>query len=354
MLVGSFLLNILLCTGLSLVDFSALAEFESPLTEKTFAGNSKSTNKLAIIRVDGAIMESALGYVHRQIDQAGRDPNVQGVVVRIDSPGGSITASDDLLHRLQQLRTGTLPRYPGRPRPMLVSMGAVAASGGYYIAMAAERNDDDPVRIFAERSTITGSIGVYASLPNLKEMSDKIGFKMELIRAGDIKASGSPFHVLTPQERQPWQDMVDHAFRQFVGVVETGRPALKGKLTEPLFDARPVARFDDKGNVVEAKAGEYTRRRADGGIFTADEALKYGLVDKIGFLDDAVVELVRQINLGDFRAVTYDRPVSLSSMLLGVNAATSPTVLESMPKVDATPKLWYLLPHAELGARLQP
>lgn len=359
LLAASLLCNLIVCAGWTLVDISAITDVETHLIEKTFAGNAKSKNKIAIVRIDTGIMESQLSFAYRQIDQAGRDSDVQGVVVRVDSPGGSITASDELLRRLQQLRDGTLPRLAGNvtPKPLLVSMGAIAASGGYYIAMAAEQkpNGDEPapVRIMAERSTITGSIGVYASLPNMKEMGDKVGFKMELIKAGDIKASGSPFHVLTPQERQPWQDMVEHAFKQFVGVVEMGRPALKGKMTEPLFDARPVAKFDDKGNVVAEKGGEYTRRRADGGIFTADESVKYGLVDKIGFLDDAVRELNKQLGLGDFRAITYDRPISLWSGILGVNTPTPPTGLELMPKVDFTPKLWYLLPHAELGARIK-
>jgi protease-4 len=258
---------------------------------------------------------------------------------------------------LQQLRNGTLPQHAGMPpRPLIVSMGAVAASGGYYIAMAAaqkEGDDPTPVRIMAERSTITGSIGVYASLPNMKEMGDKVGFRMELIKAGDVKASGSPFHTFTPQERQPWQDMVDHAFRQFVGVVEQGRPALRGKLTEPLFEPRPVGKFDDKGNLIEPKVGEFTRKRADGGIFTADEALKFGLIDKIGFLDDAVTEMVKQVGLTDFRAVTYERPLSIWSGLLGANAPPPPSGTNILPNVDFTPRLWYLLPHAEMAARIE-
>src|SRR5207237_6710354 len=117
---------------------------------------------------------------------------------------------------LEQLRDGTTPKLRGKSvaKPLVVSMASVAASGGYYVSMAAKQPaaapGEKPARkLFAERTTITGSIGVYASLPNAKGLADKIGFRMEMIRAGDIKGSGSPFHDLTPVERQPWQDMVD-------------------------------------------------------------------------------------------------------------------------------------------------
>src|SRR5439155_9136135 len=190
--------------------------------------------------------------------RAAGDKHVKAVVVRIESPGGTITASEDLHRRLVHLREGTTPKSqpPGtapNPKPLVVSMGAMAASGGYYIAMPAQsksKSGEQPEKkLFAERTTITGSIGVYASFPNIAKFAKDHGIEMDMIKAGDVKGSGSLFHEMTPQERQPWEDMVEHAYRQFLDVVEEGRPALKGKLTEELFPPKPIPLHDDKGNV---------------------------------------------------------------------------------------------------------
>lgn len=355
----SLVLNVLLCAGYTLVELTSLTpQLDVGLPEKHYSGNAQASDKIAIVKVDVPITESYLGYAYRQIDQAARDDSVKAVVLRVDSPGGSITASDNLLRRLEQMRDATTPKYKGQSirKPLVVSMGGICASGGYYISMAAAQTPGDPKpapKLFAERTTITGSIGVYASLPNMKEMADKVGFKMELIKAGDIKASGSPFHVFTAQERQPWQDMVDSAFRQFVGVVETGRPKLKDKMTEPLGPPKKLAKFDDKGNVLAQDGGETVRRRADGGIFTAKEAVDNGLIDSIGFLDDVIVEAASQAGISDYHVVEYVRPHSIWSAIVGAQAS-APNGLDLSKQIDLTPKLWYLLPHAEVGARIKP
>src|SRR5262249_52706589 len=153
-------------------------------------------------------------------------------------------ASDDLHKALMRMRDGKSPRVPdARPKKLVASMGSIAASGGYYIAMPAEQ-------VFAEPTTITGSIGVFASLPNVSEMGHKAGLRMELIKAGAIKASGSPFHELTPQERQPWQDMVDHAYERFLDVVAAGRPRLsKANLRGDALFEHEILQRDEKGNV---------------------------------------------------------------------------------------------------------
>lgn len=349
MLIGSMLLNMILCAGLALPDVSNFAALETRLPEKFHSGDRVSKSKIAVVRIEGAIMEGMLGYAHQQIEQAARDADVKAIVVRVDSPGGSITASDDLLRRLEQLRDGTTPKSPGTAKPLIVSMGSLCASGGYYISMAARQSADAPTpKLFAERSCITGSIGVYASLPNAKGLAEKLGVSMEMIKAGDIKGSGSPFHDFSPQERQPWQEMVEVAFAQFVDVVETGRPALKGKLTEPLFEPREIPRYDSKGNVVDKKGGEYTRRRADGGIFTAKQALEVGLIDAIGTLDDAIAAAVKEAGVGDWRAISYDKPPTLLSALTGVDAGNT-----ALPSADLTPRLWYLLPQSEPAARVK-
>jgi protease-4 len=315
------------------------------LEERHHSGKTDSYNKVAVIRMEGAIMEGLLGYVNKQIEKAAEDEHVKAVVLRINSPGGTITASDDLHRRLTDLRQGKPDKHRAA-KPLVVSMASLAASGGYYIAMPASP-------LFAERTTVTGSIGVYAAFPNIAGLANKYGISMEVIKAGAIKDSGSMFHHMTPQERQVWQDMVDHAYQEFVNVVERGRPTLKGNMTTPILE-RMIPDRDENGKVVKedgkVKMVPFTRQRADGGIFTADQALELGLIDKIGYLDDAINEARQQAGLGeDFQAIQYERPWSLLGGLLGADATMpenhwNPRRLASA----ATPRLWYLSPQSEL------
>src|SRR5262249_43722741 len=190
-LVGfGFLIMVLLVVAAAGGESSSL-----PLTEKVYSGKSTADSKVAVIKVDGVILEGMLGYVHKEIDTAAEDKKVKAVVVRIDSPGGSITASDDLHRRLTLLRDGNPEKKTEGKKNLVVSMGGVAASGGYYIAMPAKT-------LIAEKTTITGSIGVYAALPNIHELADKYGVQMEIIKRGEVKDSGSMFKAMTPEERQ--------------------------------------------------------------------------------------------------------------------------------------------------------
>ncbi len=182
------------------------------LDEHYYSGKRSAKDKIAIVKVDGAIMEGMLSYAHKEIEKAASDANVKAVVLRINSPGGSISASDDLLRRLVNLREGKTPGHPSAKKPIVVSMASLAASGGYYIAMAGSQ-------LLAERSTLTGSIGVYAAFPNLSQLAERYGFEMIVIKSDALKDSGSPFKPMKPQERQLWQDMVNHAFAQFLAVV---------------------------------------------------------------------------------------------------------------------------------------
>jgi protease-4 len=322
---------------------------ESSLEERSYSGKSTAHNKIAIVKIEGVILEGLLGYVHKQIEHAASDSSVKAVVLHINSPGGTITASDDLYRRLTELRDGN-PQKHTNPKPLVVSMASLAASGGYYIAMPAKV-------LLAERTSITGSIGVYAAFPNVAELADKYGVKLNVIKAGKVKDSGSMFHKMTPEERQVWQDMVDHAYSEFLAVVEEGRPALKGKLLDPVLKKRiakepapggDLARDGTEGTV------EFTRQRADGGIFTADQALPLGLIDKIGYLDDAIKEAQQLANVGeDVRVITYDRPASWLGVLLGPDAGTTEGRLDpNRLAAGAVPRLWYLAPQCELAGFL--
>lgn len=316
------------------------------LTEKHYAGQRGARDKVAILTLDGILLEGLLNYAHKQIEQAAGDEHVKAVVVRINSPGGSITASDDLYRQLTELRDGNRKKDRG-PRPLIVSMGGVAASGGYYVAMPAQT-------LFAERTTLTGSIGVYTSFPNVKKLANDHGVALVTIKQGQIKDSGSPFAEITDHERQVWQDLVDTAYQRFLEVVEKGRPALAGGKLLKSLDLTPVQAGPDFLREKPEKPKPYQRYLADGGVWTADKALKYQLIDKIGTLDDAVQSAHDAAQLSeDYRVVKYERPSTLLELLgLGAqsHALTSGSVLDpARLQAGFAPRLWYLAPGAELS-----
>ncbi len=218
LLLASLALNLGLCclavSGLRLFKMAgAEDDFATQIYEKHWSGNPDSHDKVAVIRIEGMLVDEMMAYAHKQIDTAAKDSDVKAVVVRINSPGGTITASDEIYKRLTELRDGSSPRYSNTAKPLVVSMGSMAASGGYYVAMPGKY-------IFAEKTTITGSIGVYAQFFNVAELGEKYGVKFDLVKAGEIKDAGSPFHLMKPEEREMWQEMIDNAFSQFMSVVE--------------------------------------------------------------------------------------------------------------------------------------
>jgi protease-4 len=328
-----------------------ISDSESSLRHRHHSGQKAAHDRIALIRIDGVLFEGLTSYAQKQIEEAAHDDQVKAVVVRINSPGGSITASDDLHKRLADLRAGDLQKKTS-PKKVVVSMASIAAPGGYYIAMPAEH-------IVAERTTITGSIGVYASFLNVADLADHHGVHMETIKAGAVKDSGSMFHHMTPQERKIWQDMVNQAYHQFVAVVEEGRPKLKGKLTQEIIIKEEIPASDDKGQSLfngngETKKVPFTRIRADGGIFTAEQAKQYGLIDQIGYLDDAVKEAKKLAGLGEsYEVISYDRPHSFASLFLGdeVRQSSKGFDLQGLSHA-ASPRLWFLAPQSDLAGLL--
>jgi protease-4 len=356
LIFGSFLLNFILCGTVGFRCGEVRFRHSQPdedLTESRLWGKDDSNDKIAVIRIEGVLMEGMTHYAIKQIEQAAKDEHVKAIVVRIDSPGGTVSASEELYQLLIQLRDGHVLKYPdSKAKKLVVSMGAIAASGGYYVAMPAER-------IFADPITLTGSIGVYASLPNVAEFIKKHGVKFELIKAGGIKASGSPFHELTPQERQPWQDMVDASYKHFLQVVHSGRPKLTDEiLSNEAVITEKIAIRDDKGNVAvdwfgEPRTVDYIRYRADGGTFTASEALKFGLIDEIGSLEKAVEFVAKSADVSKYQVIAYERPTALFHLLFGSQAKAPSSALDPQRLAQgATPRLWYLAPQADLAGIL--
>lgn len=261
------------------------------ITEKHVSGGKLETNKIAIISVEGVIMEGQ-GFVKHQIDKVRDDKNVKAIVLRVDSPGGTVTGSDYILHHLTKLRED-------KQVPIVVSMGSMAASGGYYVAMAV---GDEPKSIYAEPTTTTGSIGVIIPHYDITGLMEKYDIKDDSIASHDRKQMLSMTKKLDGDKRELVQAYVMEAFERFKDIVKQGRPD---------FRANP-----EKLDVL-----------ATGEIFSATKAKANGLVDELGFQEDAIARAAELASLSadDYRVVKYERPATLLDLgsIGGANAARS-------------------------------
>jgi protease-4 len=285
---------------------------ERSFQEHRFEG---TRHKIAIIRIEGPLLTSE-GYVKRQIDRVIEDEDVKAVVLRVNSPGGLVSATDDLYHQLLEMRKS---RGKDQDVPIVVSMGGIAASGGYYLSMAV---GDTPDSIFVEPVTWTGSIGVIIPHYDASGLLAEWNVKEDSIASHPLKGMGSLTREMTDEERAILQGLVDDSFARFKEVVQAGRP----KMAAPQIE-----------------------KAATGQVFTARQALAAGLADKQGYVEDAVlraIDLARQRDQGlkaeDFYAVDYRPPFTLADMLLArASADDSKLTVESLLDLT-TPRAYYL------------
>ena len=233
LLAGSVLVLILVALLGSIAWFSHLRGSEAGLM---------FGDKVGVLEVKGVIAN--VQPTIEELAKYRRDGSIKAVVVRIESPGGGVSPSQELYEEI---------RRTVQDKPVVVSMGSVAASGGYYIACAAQK-------IYANPGTITGSIGVILQFTNFEELLKKIGFRMEVVKSGPYKDVGNPGREMTPEEKAYLQKMVDNVHQQFVRDVARGRHMKVEKVREV----------------------------ADGRVFTGEQAMELGLVDELGDLKDAI------------------------------------------------------------------
>jgi protease IV len=325
LLAGLFLL--IVCNVWLFLILQAILTADT-LEEKHYSGSATSHTKVAVIHIDGVLLEGLTSFAAKQIKTAALDDEVKAVVIQINSPGGTVTASDYLHKYIMDLKEGKWPKQK-TGKPVVVQMTSIAASGGYYIAAPAQT-------IFAEKTTLTGSIGVYASLFNVHKLAEKHGVEFKMFSRGELKGSGSPFFPMTPDQEHEWNELIDHSYKQFQEVVTEGRgKRLKYKLRDSI-------------ELTDSKGEKYTRRLADGGVFTADQALQFGLIDKIGRLRDAIAEAESLASITNAKVITYARPVTWTDVLLNLKAPEPPSVqLDQVPGFSQ--RLWYLTPGYELA-----
>ncbi|GJL68363.1 MAG: signal peptide peptidase SppA [Nitrospirales bacterium] len=244
------------------------------LNEATLSGEGEDkvllidiSGMLTTGKSSGILKEPSLpARIKEELTIAEKDEHVKAIVLRINTPGGSVTASDLVYHELKVFKKK-------RSLPVIASIMDLGTSGGYYIAMAADQ-------ILAHPSTITGSIGVIMVTMNAEGLLEKVGVQPAAIVSGPKKAMGSPFRPMNDEERAIFQGAIDHLYEQFLAVVEEGRPGL---------------------------SKEHIRTLADGRIFTADIAKDQGLVDDIGYLDEALDLAKKEAKLEAAKVVTYTR-----------------------------------------------
>jgi protease IV len=284
------------------------------IEEKFVQGSKMADDKVAIITVSGVIIEGD-GFVKNQIDKVKADKNVKAVVVRVDSPGGTVTGSDYIYHHLTKLREE-------KSIPVVVSMGGMAASGGYYVAMAV---GDQPDTIFAEPTCSTGSIGVMIPHYDISGLLAKLDIKDDSIATHPLKLMLSMTREMKPEERELITAHINDMFERFKTVIKDGRP---------MFKEDPTA----------------LDQLATGEIFTAEQAQKKKLIDKVGFVEEAIDRALELASLDKekTKVVKYKRPVTLFDNLgyaearhraspLGASALDLATLLDF-----SAPRAWYL------------
>ena len=269
--------------------------------------------KIAVVPVEGTIASADSTVPGTQppvtpegladaLLQAEEDPSVAAVVLEVNSPGGGVTASD-------QMHQSILDFKESSGKPVVVSMDSVAASGGYYISAAADR-------IVANESTLTGSLGVVIPLLNFSEAAEKYGVTQKYVKSGEFKTMGSSWNELTPEEREVFQSIVDQEYDEFVEVIVEGRD-----LPE-----------------------ERVREIADGRVYSGQQARELGLVDSFGGLDEATEVSQDLAKVEGATVVRYVLPESFTDTLFARLAPQEPEALRIAEEAGLTlePKPYYL------------
>jgi len=290
-----------------LAAFSDYFNTTGGISERFHSGAKFGSDKIAIIDISGVIVDGE-GFVRNQIDRVREDESVKAIVVRVNSPGGTVTGSDYIFHHLTRLREE-------RGIPLVVSMGSVAASGGYYVAMAV---GDQERSIYAEPTTTTGSIGVIIPHYDVSGLLERLDVKDDSIASHPRKQMLTMTRPIPDDHRKLLEDYIQESFTRFKEIVYRGRPR---------FRADPAA----------------LDHLATGEIFSAPRAKEHGLIDEIGFLEEALdrARELAQLNKEQTRVVRFQRPASLFS-LSGIALGTSSrsewqTLLEL-----STPRAYYL------------
>ncbi len=277
--------------------------------EVVVPGKGWAPSKVAVIDVEGMLAnarsggflaptENAVSKFAQQLDRAESDSDVKAVVLRVNSPGGTVTSSDTLFQLITRFREKT-------HKPVVASGQEVVASGGYYVSCAADK-------IVVQPTTVIGSIGVIFETIQFDGAMNKLGISSHAIKSGSLKDIGSPFKALRPDEEQVMQEMVDEYFGRFIQVVRSRR-AIK------------EAPADSQAAYAKAGyAGVYSGR-----VFSGEKAVELGLADQTGLLSDAIDLAKKMANAPDAEAVLYRRPYGYGGSIYATTSMPEPQAAQS-------------------------
>lgn len=260
------------------------------------------TARIAIISIDGIIDDQQVENVYRQLKTAGVDKRIKGLIVRVNSPGGTLSGSDRIYNEILKYRSE-------KGKPVVAFMQGVAVSGGYYASVACDE-------IIAEPTAVTGSIGVIMGYLVLQQLlEEKLGIQPIVVKAGEKKDWPSSFQMPTEEQMKYLQDrIITPAYQRFRKVVADGRK----DLTE-----------------------EDVNRLADGSIYWADEALEQKLIDDVGYLDDAIEKVKSMAGIKKAQVIEYQRPFTLSD-ILAAKAKAPMSIDKKLLYELAVPQVLYL------------
>ena len=238
----------------------------------TFSQKNPLGEKVALVHVTGVIIDSS--NVIKELKDHAKDSSVKAIIIRVNSPGGAVAPSQEIYNEIIKIK---------EKKKVIISMGAIAASGGYYIAAPADK-------IVANEGTLTGSIGVIMELPNVSGLMDKIGIETQVIKSGKHKDIASVFKSLSPEEKKILQAVLDDVHDQFIKAVS-----------------------DSRGMKFEE-----IKKLSDGRIFTGRMAKKIGLIDELGGLEDAIMLAGELAGIeGEPEVVTKKEKFSFLDMIRG-------------------------------------
>lgn len=262
------------------------------------------TEKILVLDISGLISDSSgstfferrslPSRVKEELTKASDDHHVKAVVLRINSPGGTVTASDIIHHEITQFKEK-------RQVPVIACIMDVGTSGAYYVAMGSDY-------VVAHPSSITGSLGVIMVTLNAAGLLEKVGIEANTVTSGDKKDMGSPFRSMTEEERQIFQGIIDFFHGRFVQVIDEGR-----------------------GNLTQAEV----RQMADGRIYSTEQAKQLGLIDDIGYLDDAIELAKQRAGLRKARVIMYQQPGKFNQNIYSEPMMGDETDIPSFPRVHA-------------------
>jgi len=258
--------TILIIAGFGFVFFVAIILLAALLFSREGGFIGLGGDRIAVVYLDGVIFNSKT--INENLKGYGDDSRVKAILLRMDTPGGGVAASQEIADQLKWLRNE-------KGKKVVISMGSVGASGGYYIACAADK-------IYANPGTITGSIGVIAEWVNYASLLKWAQMQPEVIKSGELKDVGSPTRPITPKEREYLQGLINQMYEQFVGAVADGRKDL---------------------------TRERIKQLADGRVYTGEEALREKLIDELGNYEKALKGTADLVGIkGEPQVVTPPKP----------------------------------------------